>query len=100
MKGGQHIDHLTAVDPLHGSGGVGGDDGVSDLVKYDRVFQNEVLKQWEELRRTATRKEMTGDRMMLAEWFRRRIESRVDDTIDPNPTAVTDNKKDAKDIKT
>ena len=80
--------------------GVGGDDGVPDLVKYDRVFQDEVLKQWEELRQMTTQKEMTRNRMMLAEWFLKQIENRVTDTIYPNPATPTDNKKDAKDVKT
>ena len=80
--------------------GVGGDDGVPDLVKYDRVFQDEVLKQWEELRQMTTQKEMTRNRMMLAEWFLRQIENRVADTIYPNPATPTDNKKDTKDVKT
>jgi len=71
MKGGQNIDHLTSVTVNRGNG-----DG-SSITKYDRKFQDEVLKQWEELRRTATRKEMTGDRMMLAEYFRRQIEKEV-----------------------
>mmetsp|Transcript_12701 Transcript_12701/g.23811 ORF Transcript_12701/g.23811 Transcript_12701/m.23811 type:complete len:624 (+) Transcript_12701:83-1954(+) len=60
LKGGQSLDHLTTLN------------GVTE---YDRNFQDEVLKQWEKLRQTATRREMTGDRILLAEYFRRKIES-------------------------
>ena len=60
MKGGQNIDHLTTLN---------------GITTYDRKFQDEVLTQWEKLRQTATRREMTGDRMLLAEYFRRQIES-------------------------
>lgn len=59
IKGGQKLDHLTTLD------------GVSD---YDRKFQDEVLSQWENLRKSATRREMTGDRILLAEHFRRSVE--------------------------
>ncbi|GFH58048.1 hypothetical protein CTEN210_14524 [Chaetoceros tenuissimus] len=60
MKGGQKLDHLTAIN------------GVSD---YDKKFQDEVLSQWQKLRKNATRREMTGDRILLAEHFRRQIEN-------------------------
>jgi len=89
MKGGQNIDHITSVPTTVGSpvdaiadAGAGADGGASSITKYDRRFQDEVLKQWEELRRTATRKEMTGDRMLLAEYFRRQIEDRVNTIVD------------------
>jgi len=59
LKGGQSIDHLTTLN---------------GVTAYDRKFQDEVLSQWEELRRCATRREMTGDRILLAENFRRQIE--------------------------
>ena len=59
MKGGQNIDHLTTLN---------------GITNYDRKFQDEVLSQWEKLRQTATRREMTGDRMLLAEYFRRQVE--------------------------
>lgn len=52
MKGGQNIDHLTTLN---------------GITNYDRKFQDEVLSQWEKLRQTATRREMTGDRMLLGE---------------------------------
>jgi hypothetical protein len=45
------------------------------VTEYDRQFQNAVLEQWVALRKTATRKEMTGDRIMLAEHFRRTLET-------------------------
>jgi len=61
MKGGQNIDHLTTLN------------GISS---YDRKFQDEVLSQWENLRQTAKRREMTGDRILLAEYFRRQVENR------------------------
>ena len=35
---------------------------------------DEVLSQWENLRKSATRREMTGDRILLAEHFRRSVE--------------------------
>ena len=60
MKGGQNIDHLITLG------------GIST---YDRRFQDEVLSQWSSLRKSAKRREMTGDRMLLAEFFRRQIES-------------------------
>lgn len=60
MKGGQSLDHLTTLN------------GVTE---YDRKFQDEVLKQWEKLRQSATRREMTGDRILLAEYFRRKVEN-------------------------
>lgn len=60
MKGGQNIDHLTTLN---------------GITNYDRKFQDEVLSQWEKLRQTATRREMTGDRMLLAENFRRQVEA-------------------------
>ena len=60
MKGGQNIDHLTTLN---------------GITNYDRKFQDEVLCQWEQLRERATRREMTGDRMLLAEHFRRQIEN-------------------------
>lgn len=60
MKGGQNIDHLTTLN---------------GITNYDRKFQDEVLSQWERLRQTATRREMTGDRMLLAEHFRRQVEA-------------------------
>jgi Icc-related predicted phosphoesterase len=59
QKGGQNIDHLTTLDRI---------------TNYDRTFQDEVLSQWTRLRKSATRREMTGDRMLLAEHFRRQIE--------------------------
>lgn len=59
IKGGQSIDHLTTLN------------GVSN---YDKDFQDEVLAQWAKLREAATRREMTGDRILLAEHFRRQIE--------------------------
>ncbi len=62
MKGGQSIDHLTTLN------------GVTD---YDRKFQDEVLSQWANLRASATRREMTGDRILLAEHFRREIEKKA-----------------------
>lgn len=39
--GGQSIDHLTTLN---------------GVTAYDRKFQDEVLSQWEELRRCATRR--------------------------------------------
>lgn len=60
LKGGQSLDHLTTLN------------GVTE---YDRKFQDEVLMQWEKLRQTATRREMTGDRILLAEYFRRKVEN-------------------------
>jgi hypothetical protein len=61
--GGQSIDRLTTVDGI--------------ITDYEREFQNAVLEQWVALRRTATRKEMTGDRIMLAEHFRRTMEKQI-----------------------
>jgi len=58
-NGGQTIDSFTSVKPM---------------TEHEKEFQEEVLCQWEKLRRTATRREMTGDRMMLAEHFRRQVE--------------------------
>ena len=60
MKGGQNIDHLTTIG------------GISS---YNRKFQDEVLSQWSKLRQSSNRREMTGDRMLLAEFFRRQIET-------------------------
>ena len=60
MKGGQNIDHLITLG------------GVSS---YDRKFQDEVLSQWSTLRKSAKRRELTGDRMLLAEFFRRQMEN-------------------------
>ena len=37
-------------------------------------LEDEVLSQWENLRQSATRREMTGDRILLAEFFRRQVE--------------------------
>jgi len=37
-------------------------------------LEDEVLSQWENLRQSATRREMTGDRILLAEYFRRQVE--------------------------
>ena len=62
MKGGQNIDHLTTLN---------------GITNYDRKFQDAVLDEWTKLRATATRREMTGDRMLLAEHFRRTVESNV-----------------------
>jgi len=81
MKGGQNIDHLTTIH-----------DGIS---KYDRAFQDEVLHQWEQLRQRSTRREMTGDRMLLAEHFRRKLEkvssTTSDKSEDKNPLDNNDN---------
>ncbi len=60
MKGGQNIDHLTTLN---------------GITNYDRKFQDEVLSQWENLRQRSKRREMTGDRMLLAEHFRRQIQA-------------------------
>lgn len=60
MKGGQNIDHLTTLN---------------GITAYDRTFQDAVLDEWTKMRSAATRREMTGDRILLAEHFRRRIES-------------------------
>jgi hypothetical protein len=41
---------------------------------YTLLLADEVLSQWENLRKSATRREMTGDRILLAENFRRQVE--------------------------
>jgi Icc-related predicted phosphoesterase/uncharacterized protein (DUF1499 family) len=64
MKGGQNIDHLTTLN---------------GITNYDRKFQDAVLDEWSKLRATATRREMTGDRMLLAEHFRRTVEYNAGD---------------------
>ena len=75
MKGGQSIDHLTTLD------------GVSE---YDRKFQDEVLSQWANLREAATRREMTGDRILLAENFRREIEKKAVTEMDQSQSESKD----------
>ncbi len=77
MKGGQNIDHLTTLN---------------GITSYDRKFQDEVLSQWEKLRERATRREMTGDRILLAEHFRRQVE-KVATAEEVNNTPV-ENEKD------
>jgi hypothetical protein len=71
MKGGQSIDHLTTLN------------GVTE---YDRRFQDEVLSQWANLREAATRREMTGDRILLAEHFRRQIEKKTVTALEKSKT--------------
>ena len=97
MKGGQNIDHLTTLN---------------GITNYDRKFQDEVLCQWEKLRERATRREMTGDRMLLAEHFRRQIEKvameeakLVDDeknvdNVDQSENSTQDEKKDSRSYNT
>jgi Icc-related predicted phosphoesterase len=72
-----NIDHLTTLN------------GIST---YDRKFQDEVLSQWEKLRQSATRREMTGDRILLAEYFRRQVEIAA---IDEAKLTTNDNKEDS-----
>ena len=72
---GLGIDQLTSVD--------------GTISEYDRQFQNAVLEQWVTLRKTATRKEMTGDRIMLAEHFRRTLESEIELYRDISKVIVT-----------
>jgi len=52
-------------------------------------FQNKVLYEWEQLRRNATSPELTGDRMMLAEYFRRQIERKVSTDEQPSSSTAT-----------
>jgi Icc-related predicted phosphoesterase len=46
------------------------------------------LKQWQKLRQTATRREMTGDRILLAEYFRRKVENFALEQTNEAPNSI------------
>ena len=69
----QNIEQLITITPT--------------MTPYEIEFQNEVLQQWQLLRQTAKRREMTGDRMLLAEHFRRILTSNYNATSPDTTTA-------------
>ena len=71
----QNIEQLITITPT--------------MTPYEIEFQNEVLQQWQLLRQTAQRREMTGDRMLLAEHFRRILISKYNATTPDTTTTST-----------